>query len=141
MKIYTSYHARAEKLIALGIQPISISVQWPKYSKVRYPEMKNLAPTYKMLKMSEEQYDKHMNIILAGLDPRVVFQVINRNAQGKDVALLCYEADVNTCHRQKVGEWLSRRLNILVEEYELPIVESKAMKVKKLKRTQQTLKF
>lgn len=120
MKIFTSYHAKAKDLIEAGLYPISISVQFPGFSKIKYPTFGMLGPNYAMLKMSSEDYYKIFNKQLAGLDVKTIYHDLERTSQGQDVVLLCYEADINNCHRKRVGEWFNQKLGIEVKEYEFP---------------------
>jgi len=116
MKIYTSYHAKAEQLIENGLTLISISVIYPWYSKIEYLSYPALAPGKAMLKMSKGEYDKRFDLILTNLNPKRVISDLTKISNGKDIALLCYEKDVNTCHRKKVGIWLENKLSITVKE-------------------------
>jgi len=125
MKIYTSYHAKAKDLVELGIQPISISVMFPRYSKIKYPTYGILGPSKNMLGMSRENYYKIFNKRLSQLDPKDIYHDLARMAQGKDICLLCYEKDICDCHRGRVGEWLQEKLGIEVKEYEFPQKEPK----------------
>ena len=123
MQILTSYHAKAKDLIEQGLYPISISVQFPRYSKIKYPTFGILGPNYAMLKMSSEEYYKIFNKQLANLDAKTIYKDLERTSQGQDVVLLCYEADINNCHRKKVGEWFSKELDIEVKEVEFPKIK------------------
>lgn len=116
MEIFTSYHAKAPQLIEMGLTPISISVMFPRYSKIMYPEYKKLAPRYDMLKMDRQAYAIEFEKILRGLDPVKVYAHLSDLSQGKDIVLLCYEKDRNECHRKIVGEWLEKKLQINVRE-------------------------
>ena len=116
MKIYTSFHAKAKQLVEMGITPISISVIFPWYSSIKYDQYLSLAPRRKMLKMSPELYDIEFQKILGRLNPVIVHKDLVTLSQGKDIALLCYEKDVNDCHRKQVAEWIFKKLQIKVEE-------------------------
>ena len=116
MKIFTSYHAKVSELIEMGLTPISISVQFPRFSKIKYASYKELGPTRAMLKMHWSAYDKLFHEILSKLDPVKVYSHLTNLSQGKDIVLLCYEKDLNDCHRRMVAEWLEKKLQIKVEE-------------------------
>lgn len=116
MEIFTSYHAKAPQLIEMGLTPISISVMFPRFSKIKYASYKELGPTYPMLKMSLDDYDKLFQEILSKLDPVKVHTHLTNLSQGKNVVLLCFEKDLNDCHRKQVGEWLEKKLQITVKE-------------------------
>ncbi len=116
MEIFTSYHAKAPQLVEMGLTPISISVMFPRFSKIKYASYKELGPTYTMLKMSLDDYDRLFQEILGKLDPVKVHTHLTNLSQGKDIVLLCYEKDLNDCHRKQVGEWLEKKLQIKVDE-------------------------
>lgn len=76
---------------------IAISRGVPSYYKG--PRFLGLAPTYEMLKMTKEEYYFRYDIILGRLncdELAVKFQ---------DCVLLCWESDLNHCHRTYVGKW------------------------------------
>lgn len=114
--IYTSYHRNYTKLIVAGLQPINISVMFPKFVTGFYPSYGKLAPTYPMLKMSNDEYYFRFNKMLAALDPSRVVSEITAMAEGKEPCLCCYEKDHLTCHRSRVAEWL-REAGFQVQEY------------------------
>ena len=116
MKIFTSYHKKALELLEMGLTPISISVQFPKYAKIKYHQYKVLAPRYDMLKMDKNQYGEEFQKILSKLNPVHIHSDLVKLSKGKDIVLLCYEKDLNDCHRKKVGEWLEKKLQVKVEE-------------------------
>ena len=118
--LFTSYHARAIELLKHEIQPISISVVWPSYSTVRYPELKELAPTLQMLKMTQEDYDRHFQRILSNLDPDKIHKWLLSQKKRHGVALLCYEKNRMECHRNTVAEWFQINLNLTFVEWEKP---------------------
>lgn len=99
--IYTSYYGMLGKLKAEGIVPIAISVGKPKGWAGE--SIDSLAPTWAMLKMGPSDYERAYNAILDHNDPR---EIVQNHVMGRDVALLCWERDINDCHRKMVGEWL-----------------------------------
>lgn len=117
MKIYTSYFGNIKKLIQAGITPIGIS-QYPPiwFGGV---SMKELAPHSYMLSstIGPEEYKRLFKTkILACLKRNVVVKKIEQISGGKDVALICFEKEPETCHRSLVAEWLNEG-GIKVEEY------------------------
>ena len=116
MNIFTSYHHKAEKLIEMGLTPISISAQFPPYSKIKYHQYKVVAPRYEMLQMSLDDYDIEFQKILGGLNTVHVHSDLVKLSGGKDIVLLCFEKDPENCHRQKVAKWLEKKLQIKVKE-------------------------
>lgn len=116
MKIYTSYWGNLRKLTKAGIEPVAISRGKPKNWQGRSYDQ--LAPTWAMLKMDEDQYDDMYARILAHNDQRTFENWLKRNLKPgcEDVALLCWEKDPNDCHRSKVAAWL-RDSGIACEEW------------------------
>lgn len=98
--IYTSYFGQLDALRRNGIEPIAISRSVPKnFSGKR---ILALAPTWNMLNMDDEDYDRCYERILDGIDRKKFAE----SFKGKDVALLCWEKDDKDCHRSKVASWL-----------------------------------
>lgn len=114
--IYTSFHSNYKNLREAGLQPVNISVMFPKFVKGFYPSYRKLAPTYPMLKMSNEEYYFHFNKMLAVLDPKKVVSEITALTEGSQPCLCCYEKDHLTCHRSRVAEWL-RESGFQVQEF------------------------
>lgn len=110
--IYTSYYSRAHALQEAGIVPISISRGKPKWFSGE--AIDSLAPRWDMLKMPTAQYNAEYQKILKRNNPH---EIVDRIVRGRDVALLCYEKDINDCHRKMVGEWL-RENGYECEEWE-----------------------
>ncbi|MEH7114547.1 DUF488 family protein [Neobacillus niacini] len=110
-KIYTSYYANVKKLPAEMV-PIGISQGNNRWFKGEY--MKELAPTWAMLKMSQEEYDREFFRILSKLDAKEIYDKLPNNA-----VLLCYEKFNDQCHRRAVAEWLENELGIEVTEWGL----------------------
>lgn len=108
--IYTSYFGQLKNLERDGIEPIAISRSQPKGFTGQ--KRLDLAPTWAMLKMSDAQYDECYERILSRMD----VDAFIKEYEGRDVALLCWEKDINECHRKRVGEWL-RAAGCEVEEY------------------------
>lgn len=108
--IYTSYYANIDKLVKNGIEPVAISRSVPKnFAGLR---LMSLAPTWQMLSMSDAEYDRHYEMILRKNNRDLIVKMF----EGRDVALLCWEKDVNQCHRKRVAEWL-REGGYRVEEF------------------------
>ena len=42
---------------------------------------------------------------------------IERLANGKDVALCCYEKPGDFCHRHLVAKWMNEKLGVQIEEF------------------------
>lgn len=50
-----------------------------------------------------DRYEKQ----LAALKPKDVYFDLLKLSAGKEIVILCYEKDHNSCHRKRVAEWLS----------------------------------
>lgn len=92
-----------------GLVPVAISVGVPSWFKG--PREVRLAPTWAMLKMGAEDYQRHFEAILAKLDPAEVAASLPDGA-----VLLCWEAPGVRCHRRRVAEWIEEALGIKVPE-------------------------
>jgi hypothetical protein len=107
----TSYFSKYK-----GSNAVSIAAKCPSGFSGR--QYKKLAPKYWFFKKYKldgdekfyrEQYHKE---VLSKLDAETVF-----NELGSDAVLLCWETPEKFCHRHLVAEWLTKELNIIVEEY------------------------
>ncbi len=115
MKIYTSYFGKCKKILQYNITPICIAVGVPKFfNGARCPE---LAPRYDMLKMSVENYERDYFKILSRLSAADIVENLEKLSEGKDVAIMCYEKDLDKCHRRYVKNWLEKELGIKVKEF------------------------
>jgi uncharacterized protein (DUF488 family) len=107
----TSYFARSGKLP----EAVSIAGECPGSFKGR--QYKKLAPKrwfydrYQENKNETEYTWCYYSEVLRKLDPKQVFDDLGENA-----VLLCWEKSEEFCHRHLVAEWLSKHLNITIEE-------------------------
>ena len=119
MKIYTSYFSNAARLRKANVEMIGISLFPPKW--FTGVSMKQVAPTRSLFNagpLSDEEYEKRFKAeVLSKVDAFEFYKMLERFGGGKDVALCCFEKNVNECHRKKVGEWLTRELGIEVLEF------------------------
>lgn len=122
MKIYTSYFAREKVLRQNGIVPVSISLKSPKFFEG--DEVKDLAPTYSILKIGREGdtagYTKKFKALLDNLDKNEVIEklkAISEKNGGMDVAICCYEKVTDFCHRHIVADWLNEDTDLKVVEF------------------------
>lgn len=120
MKIYTSYFAKLRK-IPENIIPISICGKAPPgYTGIQY---KVLAPKYGFFMQWKETHDNNFYIehfnseVLNNLNPQEVYDRLSAFSEEKDCVLVCYEKPSDFCHRHLVADWLSKELNISVEEW------------------------
>jgi uncharacterized protein YeaO (DUF488 family) len=108
--IYTSYFAKIRALPD-NIVPISIALKPPAgYNGLQYNA---LAPSPSILynwkqDHNENEYAiRYREEILSRLTPKQVIADLNELANGKDIALICYEKPSDFCHRHLVAEWLT----------------------------------
>lgn len=111
-QIFTSYFAVIRKF-SNEMKPIGISVGRNKHLP-GLPYEQRLAPTWPMLKMSNEDYDRKFFEHLSKLDAQAIYDSLPNNA-----VLLCYEKWNDRCHRRAVAEWFESELGIVVPEYGL----------------------
>ncbi|WCL51439.1 DUF488 family protein, N3 subclade [Leptospira sp. GIMC2001] len=115
MKIYTSYYGNLRNLEEENIIPICISQTVPKYLKgMAYCD--KLAPNRDMHERGYS-WDEFRLRVLTPLDQQLIFMELEDLGKGKDIALCCYEKDPLTCHRHLVGEWLSLKSGVPVQEW------------------------
>jgi hypothetical protein len=109
MKIYTSYFANLKNLDS-DLFPIAIVRKFPQYAQI-IPNYQKLAPTSKMLTISQDEYEYCFDKILKSLDAETVIKELAEISSGKDVVLVCYEKNGSFCHRHLVADWLSNAIN------------------------------
>lgn len=118
MKIYTSYFSNGAKLSKAGIMMIGIALYPPKWFDG--PSIKYVSPSWDILHNAESHdvyTQRFKDEILKRRDPRVFINNIERIANGRDVALCCFEKPEDFCHRHLVAKWLNEKLGLKVEEF------------------------
>ena len=106
--MYTSFFANVANIPA-GLRPVGIARGTPRGYKGESD--KRLAPTWAMLKMSREEYDRHFVAILDRLNPRELYESLGENA-----VLLCWEPPNIWCHRRLVAERLEQAMGVEIPE-------------------------
>lgn len=106
--MYTSYFANL-RLIPPELRPVAIAVGVPRWYKG--DRDLRLAPTRAMLTISEQEYDRLYDEILARLDPAQVAADLGDNA-----VMLCWEKPGERCHRRRVAEWIEQATGQVVTE-------------------------
>lgn len=107
----TSYYAKSAK------HPNAVSIAGKAPSWFTGRQYKKLAPKYWFFKKYKEDGDEEFykvqfqKEVLDKLDPQEVFEEL-----GEDAVILCWEKSGKFCHRYLVAEWLSKALNIKIEE-------------------------
>lgn len=119
--IYTSYFANTRKIpsTASCVCICRLAPKW--FEGLHY---KRLAPSlskmveYKRTKDMAAYRAYFMDEVLAILSARSVLNGLTVLTSGaKDIVLLCYEKDADTCHRTFVREWLNEN-GIPCEEWD-----------------------
>lgn len=103
MQIQTSYYAKSAR------HPGAISISRGKPRWFEGPQLLHLAPTWQMMRMTEDQYVNHFVGMLQSLDPHQIVESIRKLLPpDQDTAvLLCYEKPTDFCHRFLVSRWLN----------------------------------
>ena len=117
MKLYTSYFANAKALAKANIMVIGIALYPPRW--YNGPSLKEVAPTYSILKMthSDEEYTRRYRTeILARMNIQDFLNQVRQLSNGRDVALCCYEKPGEFCHRNLLAEHL-RANGVEIEEF------------------------
>lgn len=110
MKIYTTYFANVRNLPD-EVVPIAICGK-PIFNWI-YPTYKKLAPKWSFFSVWQKTRDNDYYIehfheeVLWKLDPHTVVNELSEISEGKDCALVCYEAPDKFCHRHLVADWLN----------------------------------
>lgn len=120
MKIYTSYYANLRK-IPDNIVRISIAGKAPSwYTGLQYKKVAPKIGFFLEWKKNKDNnyYIEHYNSeVLSTLAAQNVYDDLKRLSDDTDCVLLCYEKSGDFCHRHLVADWLSRELNINIEEW------------------------
>jgi hypothetical protein len=109
MKIHTGYYAKQAKYEASELLPISISRGVPKWASPKV-FMKELAPSWDMLNLSESEYTIRFSKILEKQDPHLLYNELKAMADEHGcggVVLMCYEKPDDFCHRHLVADWMN----------------------------------
>ena len=119
--MYTTYFGGLARLPS-SIFPIAICLIPPKtWTGRRYWK---LAPTSAILDAWQKNHDEDAyrrdfdSQILSKLDPaRTVAELRKMAGRGQEIALVCYEAPGEFCHRHLVADWLRKAGVAEVKEY------------------------
>jgi hypothetical protein len=106
--MYTSCFGNVKNIPA-ELEPVAIARGTPRAYRGR--RFKALAPTWAMLTLPREEYDRQFDAILDSLEAQQVYEELGENA-----VLLCWEAPGFWCHRRRVAEWFEERLGVSVPE-------------------------
>lgn len=115
--IYTSYYAKVRSLNVSDMLLVQVSNTKPEWFAYDILNVANItAPSWSLInkyKSGEigfeefgEQYLKSLNQKMRKEDFVNKLQQIAEDNNSKMIILLCYEKDINTCHRKFLGDWL-----------------------------------
>lgn len=122
--IYTSYFANRK--IPKNIVRIAVCLYPPKW--YHGPQMRDVTPSYSILKMSKGQEDytqRYKSEILARLNTQNVLRNINTISNGQDAVLLCFEKPEDFCHRHILAEWLTNNTDQTITEWKDVVMPEK----------------
>lgn len=121
MKIYTSYFAQLRKM-PREIVPVSIAVSTPPW--FRGAAYKEVAPQYDAVcrfKAGTISWDEFSYLYQANIlrfkDPRKTVNDLQCLADGRDVAVMCYEKSGDPCHRHIFSAWMNEHLGLGIREW------------------------
>jgi hypothetical protein len=144
MKLYTSYFAKSRELQQKKIITVGIALMPPIWFKGI--SLFELAPTREMLNTAKKHgiNDSYIVAYKNKLDKvywKRVFNRINEMSMGNDVALLCFEKNVNECHRKILSDYIINKFNKNIEEYfnAKDLLLQKKDKIKKAENMQSKL--
>lgn len=99
----------------IGARFYSIARSQPRWSRRKFPVVKELMPSRELLKkyktgnMSSEEYTHNYNEgVLAGLTVNALKSLLELEDFDGTIVLLCWEKEGNFCHRRLVAQWLKK---------------------------------
>lgn len=115
--IYTSYYAKVRSLNVSDMLLVQVSNTKPEWFAYDILNVANItAPSWSLInkyKSGEigfeefgEQYLQNLNQKMRKEDFVNKLQQVAEDNNSKMITLLCYEKDINTCHRKFLGDWL-----------------------------------
>jgi hypothetical protein len=131
MKVLTSHwramYERRNDLDQLGVQPVRISMQLPRYwaASTLCPAVNELAPTgmWKWFDQPVEFRARYLDRLdRVGVD--VILEKLSGVATAlpdQSLALCCFEVDRAHCHRGLWAQWWAEQTGELIEEWTAPL--------------------
>lgn len=108
MEIYTTYFARVASLPST-IEPVAICLfpvqGWNHHVCRQLAPIQVVFTRYKQSHNFEEFAEDFIETTLSNVTFEGVMRRLTEYADGKDVALVCYEKNPYECHRSIVAEW------------------------------------
>ncbi len=117
--LYTTYFAKLRRLPE-NIVPVAICGKVPPwFTGLQYQKPAPMRAFFSEWKRNHDNdyYIRRFNEqVLEKLAPQQVYAELKKLAGAEDIALVCYEAPNNFCHRHLVREWL-KDADIPITEY------------------------
>lgn len=122
MTLYTSYYANWRKfpeaacLVQISRTAPPNTILCKGYSF--FPD-EDLLVSYKNKKINEKEYEKRYRKHLNSLkeDNSDIMFLLNKQIEGVDTLLLCYEGKDKFCHRHILANWLNEHYGLDIQEF------------------------
>lgn len=120
INIYTTNYAKASRLSDKHYLKVSISYFRPREHKGMH--IQSLAPSQKLLEdykngLTPEEYEPRYREQISKLnDIHALFEIMAKQAKGRDILLLCYEKKNAFCHRHILSDIIFERYGYRIAE-------------------------
>lgn len=120
INIYTTNYTKASRLSNKHYLKVSISLFRPK--EFNGMQINSFAPTKELLEdykngLSEQEYETRYREQISKLsDIYSFFQIMAKQAKGRDILLLCYEKKNAFCHRHIFSDIIFERYGYRINE-------------------------
>ncbi len=120
INIYTTNYTKASRLSNKHYLKVSISLYRPK--EFNGMQINSFAPTKELLEdykngLSEKEYETRYREQISKLsDIYAFFQIMAKQANGRDILLLCYEKKSAFCHRHILSDIIFERYGYRIQE-------------------------
>ena len=120
INIYTTNYTKASRLSIKHYLKVSISLFRPK--EFNGMQIISFAPTKELLAdykngLSEEKYETRYREQINKLnDIHALFEIMAKQAKGRDILLLCYEKKNAFCHRHILSDIIFERYGYRIQE-------------------------
>lgn len=120
INIYTTNYTKASRLSNKHYLKVSISLTRPR--EFNGMHIVSLAPTRQLLDdyhngLTPEEYEPRYREQISKLnDIHALFEIMAKQAKGRDILLLCYEKKNAFCHRHILSDIIFERYGYRIEE-------------------------
>ena len=111
-KLYTTYFSKMKKAIGLKIGIVRFLQKWIDLEKYEMIHLPQLSPSKKLLlnyKDGNIDWEMYTTIFKEEMKSHDMKRALNRTQElldeGKDITIICYCKDRNTCHRSLIGDY------------------------------------